>query len=403
MNRKLNKILVLILIFASIGIASAEITSVEYEVKDTGATEFIISGEGQTTWGLKVGEEVVIRGRSFNFDTGKDSELLRLDPGNYNVCVNEICIIVVVPDAAAIYLEPPNGVNNYCSGTDTKMVWNYNTGQYEARYNSTCISPDATMPPVYHAPTAVPTPEITPTPTPSPTPTPTPTPILVDVVVESTPVPEVIQTPKPVIQMSVPSGRINFDSNPPNATILIDGEPMKTRTPTRRDFTPKGYNITMVLPGYVSISKNVIVRDLDDQPFFVDFVPENKTEEPTELKFSSVVEPIPEQANISENTTNATTLIVSEKPQTLSLFLMSLVVVLVAVSGYFYVRHFFNKEQNDNVADVSQEENDQDDRPTEAKILDLLTTKGIAKTVKVEERTVQRVFKKLREENRFPF
>jgi len=245
-------------------------------------------------------------------------------------------------------------------------------------------------------PTPEPTPVLTPEPTITPVPSPTATPEPVKLDIE----PSVTPTPEPQkISMESQFGTIYIDSVPRGATVKIDGR-MAGYTPVSRDLSPRGYNISVELEGFPIFYKNEIVRNRDEIPIVVKF--DNVESTPPAEKLSSVVEPVT-VSNISQNTTNATTQIVSEQPKIASVMIMLFVVALVAVCGFFFVRHFWKKEQNDNVIGVSEDENGIDDRPAEEKILDLFTTKGMAKAIERDERTVQRVMKKLKEENRLPF
>lgn len=131
--------------------------------------------------------------------------------------------------------------------------------------------PEATpIPIVTPAPTPSPTPTATPSPTPSPTPTPTPIPTPTP-----TPIPEkgIIKidipaptpTPEPqVMSYSSPFGTIRFNSTPMGADVYIDGEKLPFKTPTSRDLALGGYNISIILDGYVAYDESVIVRNRDD-------------------------------------------------------------------------------------------------------------------------------------------
>ncbi len=170
-----------------------------------------------------------------------------------------------------------------------------------------------------------------------------------------------------------------------------------------RDLSPKGYKISIELEGYPTFNKSIIIRDQEDYPIFVNFnnskILVESEKNTDELKLSSFVQ----EENKTENATNVTTQIPSEMTKDSSLFFPATLVVIVLVLVFVLFNRYRAKGRNVTVADASEDANEKDDRSTEDKILDLLTTKGIANIVGRDERTVQKIFKKLREENRFPF
>jgi len=179
-------------------------------------------------------------------------------------------------------------------------------------------------------PTPVPTPTATPSPTPTPIPTATPTP-QPGVVKINVPAPTATPEARQETSFSAPYGTMRFTTTPANATVYINGEPLKQRTPISRDFEPAGYNISIVLDGYESFEKTVILRNLDDIPIDVKLQPVEPEVTPVVMSVASIPEVNGSIAGTTKNESNATVASQPNEGESSIFWLVFGVIALVAI------------------------------------------------------------------------
>ena len=247
----------------------------------------------------------------------------------------------------------------------------------------------------------------TPIPTPIPTliPTPIPTVDKINLTVVVTSSPTVSPTSSPVIERveSNQFGVAFIDSTPRGALVKIDGR-KAGYTPLSRDLSPKGYNISLEMDGYITFQKSIIIHNQEDYPINVNFNDSKITIESDkiigEIKLSSLIQ----EENQTDNTTNGTTQIATKNNGGFSIFTIILFVLAAAAIGGLAVFIVSRIIDGSRVADTGEDvtDNEISVADTQDKVLGLIknnpnfTNTELASVVGISERTLSRRIKELK-------
>jgi len=252
----------------------------------------------------------------------------------------------------------------------------------------------------------VPDPILTPTPTPTPTPEPTPTP---------TPVPTPTATPDNGRKSGGSSGgdstgsidfssfgsyssdaTLSFNSSPAGAMVYINKQKL-SETPVIRDVVAGRYRIEMRLAGYKIFQQDINPEAGEVEEINVVLEPLVIVPEPQIVTMSAIPVTV---INDTHNDTVATTTPTQNDTNTTLFYVVSLVVIIVAILGFAYMNL---KHGHDTCRDMSDSDGDID---TLTKMKGLLKSnpeyrnEEMAEKIGVTVRTIERNRKKINEENK---